>query len=59
MVPGVGHDASSLLSGPGADALALFLSERLGAGVDLGETIIEETIGGDGKVITETIGGSD
>jgi pimeloyl-ACP methyl ester carboxylesterase len=59
MVPGVGHDASSLLSGPGADALALFLSERLGAGVDLGETIIEETIGGDGKAIVETIGGSD
>jgi pimeloyl-ACP methyl ester carboxylesterase len=59
MAPGAGHDASSLLSGPGADALALFLSERLGVDFGHGETIVEETIGGDGKAIIETIGGSD
>jgi pimeloyl-ACP methyl ester carboxylesterase len=57
--PGVGHDVSALLSGPGAEALAQFLSERLGVDIGPGETIIEETIGGDGKVIAETIGGSD
>jgi pimeloyl-ACP methyl ester carboxylesterase len=59
VAPGVGHDAAALLSGPGADALAQFLTEMLGAGVDLGKTVIEETIGGDGEAIIEVIRGSD
>jgi pimeloyl-ACP methyl ester carboxylesterase len=59
MAPGIGHDVSSLLTGLGADAFALFLSERLGIEVGHGETVVEETIGGDGKAIIETIGDSD
>jgi len=59
MVPKVGHDVSSLLSGLGGNALGLFLSERLGGGSQ-GEKVVTETIrGSDGAVIVETIEGSD
>jgi pimeloyl-ACP methyl ester carboxylesterase len=46
VVPGAGHDPSSLLDGGGAEALALFLLEHLGIDIGADENVIIETIHG-------------
>jgi pimeloyl-ACP methyl ester carboxylesterase len=58
LVPGAGHDVSMLLGGPGAEALARFMSECLGTEINVNEDILVEDIGGE-RVIFEDIDSSD